>query len=138
MEAESIKAILSSEVWDKPHDETAVIAMKFTSGATAEICPSVLFKSPSRLEVRGECDYFICEDTLGAKGAGSMLTSSGAIELSIKNPFVEEIESFVDATRTDNEPEVTGEQGLRNVEILSEVASGGWLSVLHCATEGVT
>ena len=37
-EVTQIVGLTSNSVWEGPHDETAVAAMKFESGATAELC----------------------------------------------------------------------------------------------------
>ena len=117
----STKAVFSSGVWDRPHDEIAVIALKFESGATAEICSSVLFESPSRLEIYGDSGYFLCENTFESKlkGGGQITTHEGNLDFPIQNPFLGEIENFVESAKGKLTPEVTGEEGLRNVEILT-------------------
>lgn len=126
-EVDTIKAQISRTVWNRPHDETALIALQFDSGATAEICSSVLFESPSRLEIYGEHGYFICEDTFGHAGAGCIHTHKGKLVFSIQNPFVGEIENFVESAKQKVAPEVTGEEGMRNVEILSIATCDGKL-----------
>ena len=117
-EVTQVESLISRDVWKGPHDETAVVALKFESGATAEITSSVLFDSPSRMEVYGSNDYAICENTLGLSGGGEIRTGAGPMSFEPKNPYVGEIEDFIDAIRNDREPEVTGEEGLRNVDIL--------------------
>jgi len=62
--------LISREAWKGPHDETALISLGFESGATAEICSSVLFDAPRRMEVYGSSNYAICDDTLGRPRAG--------------------------------------------------------------------
>ncbi len=118
-EISAVESLLASSVWNRPHDETAIVAMQFESGATAELCSSVLYESPNRLEVYGEDGYFLCEDTFGYAGAGSIRTPDGDLSFTVQNPFVGEIDNFVESSMNGTSPEVTGEEGLRNVEILS-------------------
>lgn len=121
-EINSVKSLLASSVWNRPHDETAIVALQFESGATAEICSSVLYESPNRLEIYGENGYLLCEDTFGYAGAGTIRTSDGELDFTVQNPFVGEIDNFVESAVRGASPEVTGQEGLRNVEILSIAA----------------
>ena len=117
-EVREVRSVVSRSVWKGPHDETAVVALEFESGATAEITTSVLFDAPKRMEVYGTNDFAICDNTLGLSGGGDIRIGSGSLSFEPKNPYVGEIEDFIDAIRNDREPEVTGEEGLRNVDIL--------------------
>ena len=117
-EVTEITGLTSNSIWEGPHDETAVVAMKFESGATAEFCSSVQFESPHRVEVYGSADYAIGTGTLGAQGAGTIVTGSGDLSFEVTNPFVGEIEDFAAAVAEGRPPEVDGAEGLRNVELL--------------------
>jgi len=117
-----IVGVTTRSVWGGPHDETAVVALKFQSGSTAEFCSSVLFSSPSRVEVYGSADYAIGTDTLGPHGAGSIVTSRGELPFPVTNPYVGELEDFVAAIRGGRSPEVDGVEGLRNVELMQELS----------------
>ena len=97
--------------------------MRFESGATADFCSSVLFESPSRLEIYGAKGYVICEATLGSHGGGKIRTHQGDFAFKPTNPYVGEIKDFVMAIETRRKPEVDGREGLRNVELLVQ-ASG--------------
>ena len=88
------------------------------SGATAEICTSVLFDARRYMEVYGAEGFAICEDTLGADGGGRIETREGRLDFEVVNPYVGEIDDFVDAVSRGRSPEVDGEGGLDNVEIL--------------------
>ena len=117
-EVESLKSTVGRSVWGGPHDETAAVSMQFTSGATAEFCSSVLFESPSRVEVYGSKGYAICDGTLGPRGRGRIVTHKGSQQFTAKNPYVGEIRNFHDAIRGKTDAEVDGEEGLRNIELL--------------------
>jgi len=124
-EITQIVGLTSNSVWEGPHDETAVVAMKFESGATAEFCSSVQFESPHRVEVYGSAGYAIGTGTLGAQGAGTVVTNVGELPFEVSNPFVGEMEDFVAAIVDGRAPEVDGAEGLRNVELLEALLAGG-------------
>jgi len=117
-EIESLKSIISKKVYDGPHDETAVVTMQFESGATAEFCSSVLIDAPSRIEIYGSSGYAVCDGTLGRHGKGASSTHKGTLQYTPVNPYAAEIQDFVDAIRLQRSPEVDGDEGLRNVELL--------------------
>ena len=117
-EVSTARAIISNETWGGPHDETAVVSLKFERGATAEFCSSVLFNSPSRFEIYGTEGWAICEGTLGREGAGKIWTNQGEFTFSSSNPFLGQLNNFADAVLGKQRPEVDCEEGARNVELL--------------------
>ncbi len=117
------KNLISREVWKGPHDETALISLGFESGATAEICSSVLFDAPKRMEVFGSDTYAVCDDTLGAHGAGAISIGGEPMEYDVSNPYVGEIADFVAAITEGRAPEVDGREGLRNLATLVAAVS---------------
>ena len=119
----SIHAVTGGSVWDSPHDETAVLSACFESGATAEFCTSVLFDSTSRIEIYGSDGTVICDDTLGRRGAGTILFNGSLLEYEVENPYAGEIRDFVEAIHDGRPPEVDGQEGMRNVELLIEAAT---------------
>jgi predicted dehydrogenase len=124
-EVVEVKSLVTRAVWKGPHDETAVVALRFASGASAEITTSVLFDAPTSVEIHGTRGSAMCEGTLGPHGAGVVrvrATVGEPQDLVFKpvNPFLGEIADFVSAIRERRAPEVDGEEGARNVEILSE------------------
>ena len=58
------------------------------------------------------------EETLGPHGAGTITTHEGPLEFQVGNPYVGELEDFVGAIRENRPPEVDGEEGMRNVELM--------------------
>jgi 1,5-anhydro-D-fructose reductase (1,5-anhydro-D-mannitol-forming) len=116
----SVTSTISRDFFKGPHDETAIVSMKFESGATAVFSSSVLFQSPSRAEIYGADGYAICDQTLGPKGAGFIFVRDDKLDFEVKNPYVGEIEDFVSAIRQGRPPEVDGVEGIRNVELLVE------------------
>jgi len=124
-EVVEVKSLVTRSVWKGPHDETAIVALKFASGASAEILTSVLFDAPTSVEIHGTRGSAYCDGTLGPHGAGLVRVRAQAGEpqdLLFKpvNPFVGEMADFVCAIREKRAPEVDGEEGARNVEILAE------------------
>ncbi len=114
----SQKNLIGREVWKGPHDETALVSLGFESGATAEICSSVLFNAPKRMEVFGSDTYAICDDTLGPGGGGAISIGGEPMEYHVADPFAGEIADFVAAVGEGRAPEVDGREGLRNVKTL--------------------
>jgi len=110
--------LISREVWKGPNDETALVSLGFESGATAEICSSVLFNAPKRMEVFGSDTYAICDDTLGPHGAGEISIGGKPLQFEVANPYVGEIADFVAAVREGRPPEVDGREGRQNVATL--------------------
>ena len=123
-EVETIKGLVSNKMWGGPHDETAVLSMRFESGATAELCSSVLIDAPTKAEIYGGDGYAICEGTLGPHGAGSIQIDGKKMAFKTENPYTGEIRDFVNAIQNGRNPEVDGNEGARNVELLV-MATGG-------------
>jgi 1,5-anhydro-D-fructose reductase (1,5-anhydro-D-mannitol-forming) len=119
-EVTRVASVVDRSVWKGPHDETAVVAAQFESGSTAEICSSVLFASPRRMEVYAAGGIAICDDTLGPLGAGTMTLDGEPFHFEPTSPYTGEIVDFAAAVRDGREPEVGGEEGARNVELLIE------------------
>lgn len=117
-EVTRIVGVTSHAVWSGPHDETAVAVMSFESGATAELCSSVQFGAPSRMEVYGARGWAVGTGTLGPAGDGAIETDAGPLAYEVAHPYVGEIEDFAHAVREGRAPEVDGAEGLRNVELL--------------------
>ena len=114
---------ITRNVFNGPHDETALLALEFESGATAEICTSVLFEAPRRMEVYGGDGYALFDDTLGRFGAGRITTHEGEYAFEVTDPYTGEVEDFVAAVREGRDPEVNGEEGARNVALLEQAVS---------------
>lgn len=117
-EMKQISSVIAQDVWKGPHDETALADFQFEGGATAEICTSILFDAPSRLEIYGSKGWVVCEDTFGRDGAGRIWTNEGEFKFPTVNPFVALINDFVQAVRLQKQPEVGVEEGARNCQIL--------------------
>lgn len=117
-EFKQIAGVIARENWHGPHDETAAATFKFERGATAQICSSVLFNGPSRLEIYGSKGWAVCEDTFAREGGGTIRTNEGDFPFAVVNPFVGLIDDFTAAILERRKPEVDAAEGARNVEIL--------------------
>ncbi len=122
-EVSGLKSTINQSVWNGPHDETAVVSLKFASGSTAEICSSVLFNAPSRLEVYGSDGFAICEGTFGRDGSGRAWTDNGAIDFKPQKPFVGLLDDFVRSITEDRKPSADAVEGANNVRLLIESIS---------------
>lgn len=120
-----LESTISKAYWKGPHDETAMINLKFESGATAELTTSVLFDSDPEFKIYGSKGKGTCHDTLGPDGGGTIVLSDEKLDFPRVNPYEGEIEDFIKAIEEDRGPEVPGEEGLRNVEMLEKAAPAG-------------
>ena len=121
-EVEMVSAVASNAVYQGPHDELAILSLRFTLGATAEICSSSVFAAPTRLEVYGTAGYVIAEDTFGRHGAGKIWSNKGEVHFVPQNPFVEQLESFSRSLLFGVPLAVDGEEGMKNAYLLIEAA----------------
>jgi len=118
-EVVDVGSVIGQPRWKTGHDETAVVGLRFASGATAEILTSVLLAAPRRVEVWGSGGAAVCEDTLGPSGAGSITVDGADLAFARVDPYAGEIADFARAIRDGGACEVDGAEGLRNVEILT-------------------
>ena len=117
-EVTSIESVINRNVFGGPHDETAVLALQFENGSTAELCSSVLFAGPQRMEIFGSDGYAICDRTLGPHGEGRIEIGGEDFAYEAANPYVGEIEDLAAAVSQSRPPEVDGQEGARNVDLL--------------------
>lgn len=115
----AIRALTADPAFKCGRDESATMALRFQSGATADISVSVVQPRYKRLEVHGSKGIVTCTDTLGARGTGTITVNGKPFDFAPVNPYVGELEDFVAAIRDDRPPEVGGVEGMRNVALLS-------------------
>jgi 1,5-anhydro-D-fructose reductase (1,5-anhydro-D-mannitol-forming) len=118
-EVEQVASVISQPKWKTGHDENAVIALRFASGATAEITTSVLYRSPRRVEIYGARGAASCDETLGPHGGGTITVDGAALLFQQVDPYAGEMADFARAIASGDRCEVDGVEGARNVEILS-------------------
>lgn len=117
-EVSQTESIINRSVFGGPHDETALVSYQFESGATADLCASVLYRGPRVMELYGSDGYAICTETLGPHGEGRIETHEGNFEYTPANPYIGEIEDFAAAIRDGRPAEVDGREGIANVDLL--------------------
>ena len=105
-----------------PHDETASVSLQFGNAVVADFTTSVMFSTPSRFELFCDEATVMCEGTLGATGAGSITINNAPLEFEMLNPYVGEIQNFIDAIEGVARIAVPGSEGQRNVELLLQAA----------------
>ena len=118
-EVTEVRSLITRSVWNGPHDETAIVLLLFASGASAELVSSVAFDSIGRFEIYGAAKNAICEGTLGPSGRGDISIGGEPLQYTAQDPYIGEMRDFVAAVRDYREPEVSGAEGLRNIEILA-------------------
>lgn len=104
-------------------DATALVSLRFQSGATGEILSSVLFKAPRLIEIYGSKASAVCKDTLGPRGAGEITLNGNQLEFTVNDPYELELANFVQAILTGTAPESSGENGKLNVALLEKATA---------------
>jgi len=113
-----VQSLIARDFWASQSDETACILLRFESGATAELTSSALFESDPKVEIYGRKGSAVCCGTFGPHGRGEIFLNGEPLLYDPSNPYEGEIADFVAAIKEGRAPEVDGEEGLRNVEIL--------------------
>lgn len=122
-EVTACHGMIDKSQYGGPHDETASVSMQFESGVVADLTTSVVFSAPSRFELYCDDATVVCENTLGPTGGGSISINSAPLDFEFENPYVGEIQNFIDAIDGKARIVVPGSEGARNVELLLQ-ASG--------------
>ena len=120
-EVTEVASTITRNVLGSAHDESAAVSLQFESGAVAQFVSSALFFAPTRGEICGTSGYAYCSETIGRGGGGQIDTDSGQVAFTETNPYAGEIADFVAAIEEGRDPEVSGEEGRRNVELLCEI-----------------
>ena len=120
-EVTEVASTITRNVLGSAHDESAAVSLRFESGAVAQFVSSALFTAPNRGEICGTAGYAYCSETIGRGGGGRIDTDNGQITFTEVNPYAGEIADFVSAIKEGRDPEVSGEEGRRNIELLCEI-----------------
>ena len=124
----SLGGLLSRPVYHGPNDELSVLVLHYPDRLVAELTASVLFPGGNRLELYGEAGTIVGEQLFGGQQAATITCNGEPVTCQPGDPFVEEVEDFVQAIVQQRPPRVTLEDGVRNVAIL-ETALYGTLQV---------
>lgn len=117
-EVSNVTSVIDKSTYGGPHDETASVSMQFESGAIADIMTSVMFDATSRFEINCSDAIVVGEGTLATHGGGSISINNEPLKFDLLNPYVGEIQNFVEAIAGTARVAVSGAEGLRNIEIL--------------------
>jgi len=109
---------IANNLWNGPHDETAVIAAQLTSDPTVEIVSSVQFGPYNRIELFGDKGQAICESTMGREGAGEVRINGEPVPFEPKSPFINQLQDIVECIETGKLAQADGNAGLRSVKDL--------------------
>ena len=120
-EVVDVTSTVTRNILGSHHDESAAVGLQFESGALAQFVSSALFTAPNRGEICGSNGYAYCDQSIGRGGGGHIHTHDGEIGFAEVNPYAGEIADFVASIREGRDPEISGEEGLRNVELLCQI-----------------
>ncbi len=121
-EVTRLGSVVDKSTYGGPHDETASLSLQFGDKAIADITTSVMFSATSRFELHCTQACVIAEGTLGPTGAGTITINNAPLEFDVCNPYVGEVQNFVDAIEGRDRIAVPGVEGRRNVELLLKAA----------------
>ena len=125
-EISDIRCMISRAKFDSPHDESAIVLLRFASGATAEFSVSVQFTSDPRVEIYGDDGWVRMENTLGRHGAGLIVHNDQPVPFKQQNPFLGELDDWIRSVREGRSPEVPALEGRQNVEwLLKAIKASG-------------
>lgn len=122
-EVVSCHGAIDTSKYGGPHDETASLSLQFEQGMVADVTTSVVFSAPSRFELYCDNASVVCENTLATSGGGSIVIDNNPLDFEFVNPYVGEIQNFIDAIEGKARVAVPGAEGVRNVELLVEATS---------------
>jgi len=114
----NFSATIANNLWNGPHDESALISAQLQSWPTVEIVSSIQFWPYTRIELFWDTGTAICNETLWRYGAGDIQINNQNIIFKTQSPFVNQLENIIDAIH--EEWELTGKTlfWVRNVQDL--------------------
>lgn len=112
---------VSSPVFGSAHDETSIIGLVFESGVTAQILSSVVFRAPRVVEIFGSTGVIRLVETLGPRGAGSITINGEDMKFEPVDPYLGELTDFIVSIVSNQEPSVTGDEGVANIRLLEKL-----------------
>ena len=122
-EVTGVASLIDKSTYGGPHDETASISLQFGESALADVTTSVKFSAPSRFELHCSDAMVVGEGTLATDGGGHITVNSTRLEFDPVDPYVGEIQNFVEAIEGKARVAVSGAEGVRNIEILLQADS---------------
>ncbi len=122
-EVTKVASVIDKSTFGGPHDETASLSLQFGDSVIADVTTSVKFNALSRFELYCSEAVVICDGTLTTSGGGSISINNEPLEFELLNPYVGEIQNFIDAIDGKARVAVSGAEGAKNIEILLQADS---------------
>lgn len=124
-EVTGVTSLIDKSTYGGPHDETASLSLQFGQGVVADITTSVKFNATSRFELYCSDATIICDGTLATHGGGSISINGEPLEFEEVDPYVGEIQNFINAIEGKVRVAVSGAEGAKNIEILLQAEGCG-------------
>lgn len=102
-------------------DKSALFIFKFESGSTAEIYCSVEYDLPFRLVLQGSKQNVWGDDLTGEHKNRRIIIENEMVDVNYTNPYVDQLEHFVNYFHGEMEPEVNLVEALKNVAHLEAI-----------------
>jgi 1,5-anhydro-D-fructose reductase (1,5-anhydro-D-mannitol-forming) len=131
---DSVGGVMAAPVNQGPNDDLSTLILNYPGRLLAELTASAVFRSGNRLELYGETGSIIGEDVFGARANGLITCNGQVVAYEAANPFTDQLRDFVEAVRQQRPPQVTLEDGVRNVRIMEAVRERPLLTELTYAT----
>lgn len=100
------QVLIANNIWNGPHDETAIVAAQFQNGTTLGVTTSVQYKPYSRLELFYEDKIVVCDETFGRHGGGKIFVDGEEVLYEQQNPFENQIIDFIENENIENNADV--------------------------------
>ena len=111
--------LITSNLKFASNDETIILSMQFESGATANITCSILFDSPFHFEIYTSKGLITGEDLTGEHSNRAINFYGKKVPFKCSNDlYQDELNNLIYAIETNAIPEVTLEEGLKNVSCM--------------------
>jgi predicted dehydrogenase len=110
---------LTNNIWNGPHDETAMLTAQFGNGVTLDVCSSVQFGPYNRIEIYGSKGSAICDNSLGREGAGEINICGEKLEFSPVNPFAAQLNNIINHIENGEALNADAQTGERSVKDLN-------------------
>lgn len=116
-------------------DETALVGLTYASGATAEMMCSVVLRAPRQIELYGTNGTIVCNETLGARGAGAITVNGDALSFNVESPYSNELADFFSAIVSAKTASVGGAIGAANVALLERITGSATATPVETAEQ---
>lgn len=115
-EIKSVKSFVKTAEHYPEFEEAVLGILQFESGTTVEMFCSLGFDSPFRLEIYGSKNTIIGTDLTGKQR--KIVMGNHELDFEINIPYINQLEDFIQTVRFEKKPEVSLEEGLKNIETI--------------------